>query len=75
VPVLVLIREILRVDTDDLATLVAVVGEHALVALDAVRVVVPQDVPVAGQAVIAVVAKHSLSPRLLLVSCRSVSSN
>ena len=44
-PVLVFIREILRVDTDDLATLVAVVGEHALVALDAVRVVVPQDVP------------------------------
>ena len=39
-PVLVFIREILRVDTDDLATLVAVVGEHILVALDAVRVVI-----------------------------------
>ncbi len=35
----------LGVNADDLATLVAVVGEHVLVALDAVGVVVPQHVP------------------------------
>jgi hypothetical protein len=35
----------LGVNADDLATLVAVVGEHILVALDAVGVVVPQHVP------------------------------
>ena len=40
VPVLLLVGQILAVDADDLAALVAVVGEHILVALDAVRVVI-----------------------------------
>ena len=35
----------LRVDANDLATFVAIVGEDVLVALDAVGVVVPQHVP------------------------------
>ena len=55
---LLLVAQVLGVDADDLAALVAVVGEHVLVALDAVGVVVPQDVPVPSQAVIAVVAEH-----------------
>ena len=38
-------RKNLRVDADDFAALVAVVGEDVLVALDAVWVVVPQDIP------------------------------
>ena len=37
---LLLVGQILAVDADDLAALVAVVGEHVLVALDAVRVVI-----------------------------------
>ena len=37
---LLLVGQILAVDADDLAALVAVVGEHILVALDAVRVVI-----------------------------------
>jgi len=48
VPVLLLVGQVLGVDADNLATLVAVVGEYALVALDAVRVVLSQHVPVAG---------------------------
>ena len=40
VPMFLLVRQILGVNTDDLAALVAVVGEHILVALDAVRVVI-----------------------------------
>ena len=40
VPVLLLVGQILAVDADDLAALVAVVGKHILVALDAVRVVI-----------------------------------
>ena len=35
----------LGVDSNDLATLVAVVGEHILIALDAVGEVLPQDIP------------------------------
>ena len=55
-----LINCYLRVDANDLATFVAIVGEDVLVALDAVGVVVPQDVAVAGQGVVAVVAEHLL---------------
>ena len=43
-PVLLFVRQILGVDPDNLAALVTSVGEHVLVALDAVRVVIPQDV-------------------------------
>merc|ERR1719412_131709 len=64
VPVLLLVGQILAVDADDLAALVAVVGEHILVALDAVRVVIAEDVAVSRQAVVAVVAEHGA---LLLV--------
>jgi len=58
VPVLLFVREILRVNADDLAALVAVVGEDVLVALDAVGMVISEDVAVAGEAVVAMVAEH-----------------
>lgn len=48
VPVLILVREILRVDADGLVAFLTHVGEHVLVALDAVRMLVPQHVPLAG---------------------------
>ncbi len=35
----------LRIDPNDLSTLVAIVGEHILVALDAVGVVVSKNIP------------------------------
>ena len=57
-PMFFLVRQVLGVNADDLAAFVAVVGEHVLVALDAVGVVIPEDVPVPSQAVIAVVAEH-----------------
>ena len=60
----------LWIDSDDLAALVAVVGEDILVALDAVGVVVPQDVTVASQGVVAVVAKHLLFVKCLLATCK-----
>ena len=50
----------LGVDPDDLLALVAVVSKDALVALDAVGMVVAEDVAVPGQGVVAVVAKHLL---------------
>lgn len=46
----------LGVDSNDLAAILAGVGEHRLVALDAVRVVILEDVALAGQAVIALPA-------------------
>ena len=63
---LLLVAQVLGVDANDLAALVAIVGEHVLVALDAVGVVIPEDVPVPSQAVIAVVAEH-----VSLLSCFS----
>ena len=44
VPVLLLVAQILGVDTDDLAALVTVVGEHILITLDAVGMIVPQNI-------------------------------
>jgi len=58
VPVLLFVREILRVNADDLAALVAVVGEDVLIALDAVGMVISEHVAVAGQAIVAMVAEH-----------------
>jgi len=57
-PMFLLVRQVLGVNADDLATFVAVVGEHVLVALDAVRMIVPQDIPVASKAVVAMVTEH-----------------
>ena len=45
VPVLFLVRKILRVNPDDLAALITGVGEHVLVTFDAVRMVISQDIP------------------------------
>ena len=44
VPVLLLVAQILGVDTDDLATLVAVVGEDTLVTLDTVGTITSQHI-------------------------------
>ena len=46
-PVLFLVRKILRVNPDDLAALITGVGEHVLVALDAVGELLTEDVPFA----------------------------
>ena len=46
VPVLLLVRKILRVNPNDLAALVTGVGEHVLVTFDAVGMVISQDVSV-----------------------------
>ena len=48
-PMFLLVRQVLGVNADDLAALVAVVGEHVLIALDAVRMIVPQDIPDNGE--------------------------
>lgn len=46
----------LRVDADDLVALFAAVGEDALVALDAVGVLIAQHVPLAGERLVALPA-------------------
>ena len=45
VPVLLLVGKILRVNPNDLAALITGVGEDVLVTLDAVRMVISQDIP------------------------------
>jgi len=68
VPVLLLVRQILGVDTDNLAALVTIVGEHVLVALDAVRMVLAQYISVAGKAVVTMMAEHDFN--LEILGCR-----
>lgn len=46
----------LGIDADGLVALLAAVGEDALVAFDAVGVLIPQHVPVAGQRLVALPA-------------------
>lgn len=46
----------LGIDTDDFVALLAPIREHALVALDAVRVLVPQHVALPGQRLVALPA-------------------
>jgi len=46
----------LRVDANDLVALLARIGEHVLVALDAVRMIVPDDVTLSGEALVALPA-------------------
>merc|ERR1719193_910988 len=60
-PVLLLVGQVLRVDANDLATLIAIVGEHAFIALNTVGMVLSQHVPVAGKAIVAVVAEHDFN--------------
>ena len=60
----------LAVDADHLPALVAVVGEDALVAADAVGMFLPEDVPVAGQTVVTVVAEQHLVLHLSLLAQR-----
>lgn len=53
VPMLVFVGEVLRVNANRLGTLVTLIGEHVLVALDAVGLLVPHDVPLSGECLIA----------------------
>lgn len=46
----------LGVDANDLVALLARIGEHILVALDAVRMIVPDDVTLSGEALVALPA-------------------
>lgn len=46
----------LRVDTNDFVALFAAIGEHVLVALDAVRMLVPEHVALPGQRLVALPA-------------------
>lgn len=50
---LVFVGQVLRIDADRLVALLAHVGEHVLVALDAVGVLVTQHVPLAGETLVA----------------------
>lgn len=49
-------RTYLGVDADDFVALLAAISEHALVALDAVRMLVPEDVALPGQRLVALPA-------------------
>jgi len=69
VPMLLLVGEVFGVDANDLSTLVAVVGKDVLVTLDAVGMIISQDIPVPGKAVVAVVAKHRLAVLDRVGSC------
>jgi hypothetical protein len=54
--IIIVVVSYLGVNADGLVALLALVGENGLVALDAVRVVVAQDVAVAGEGLIALPA-------------------
>lgn len=56
VPMLILVRQILGVDTNDFVALLAAIREHVLVALDAVRMLVPEHVTLPGQRLVALPA-------------------
>jgi len=64
VPVLLFVGQILAVNPDHLPTVVTIVGERILIAADAEGVVIPQNIPVTGQTVIAVVAEQDLKLQL-----------
>lgn len=49
VPVLVLVRQILEIGTDGLLAFLAPIGEQLFVAFDAERLLIAQNVPIAGQ--------------------------
>lgn len=52
-PVLVFVGQVLRIDADRLVALLAHVGEHVLVALDAVRMLIAQHIPLASETFVA----------------------
>jgi len=57
-PVLLFIRQVLRVNTNDFSTFIAIVCKYIFITLYAVGMVVSQDIPVTCKAVVAVMAKH-----------------
>jgi len=65
-PMLLLVRKILGVDTDALGALVAGVGEDLLVTSHAVRMFIPQDVPLSGQRIVALPATEVTSMPVLV---------
>lgn len=56
----------LGIDTDGLAALFTSVGEYALIALDAVGMVIPEDVPLSSQRLIALPATEVARVPVLL---------
>jgi len=60
VPVLLLVRQILGVNPDNFTTFIAIVCKHIFITFYTVRMVVSQDIPVASQAIIAVMTEHCL---------------
>jgi len=67
-PVFLFVRKILRVNADNLATLIAVVSKHIFITLDTVRMVISQDIPVASKAVITMMAEHGFNFYFLVVT-------
>jgi len=65
VPVLIFVRQVLRVDANELAAVIAGVGEDALVALGAVGVFVLQHIALASEALVALPAAEVLAVPLL----------
>jgi len=65
VPMLVFVRQVLRIDADERVAVVACVSKHALVALGAVGVVVFEHIALAGQRLVALPAAEVLGMPLL----------
>jgi len=61
VPMLLLVGEILGVNSNNLVTFIAVIGKNIFIAFDAVRMIVSQDIPVPCKTVVTVMAKHGFN--------------
>jgi len=72
VPMFLFVAQIFGVDSDELVAFITIVGEYALVAFDAVGVVVPQNVSVACQGIITMMAKHLLLHKVVYLLRGSV---
>merc|ERR1739838_93546 len=57
-PMLLLVGEVLGVNPNNFAAFIAVICKYVFITFNAVWVVIPQDVPVTGKAVVAMMAKH-----------------
>jgi len=60
-PMLLLVGKVLGVNSNDLSTFIAVIGEHIFIAFNAVGMVVPQDIPMTSKTVVTVVTKHGFN--------------
>jgi len=60
-PMLLLVGEVLGVNPNNFAAFIAVICKYVFITFNAVWVVIPQDVPVTGKAVVAMMAKHGFN--------------